>query len=182
MRLFFCLELSPQVRAQLARLAVELRPRVRGAKWVEEENLHVTVRFLGETGEDLLPELGRLGREVAREIAPFEILLDRLGAFPSPSRARVLWAGTGDDAGAFAVLAAKVEEGVQGLGFPPERKLALPHVTLARLRIPQDLASLLGGTPVAPLRASIENLTLMESELRPEGPRYTPRARWPLGG
>lgn len=182
MRLFFCLELPPPVRAELTRIAAGLRPRVRGAKWVEEENLHVTVRFLGETGEDLLPELARLGEAVAREVAPFEILLDRLGAFPSPSRARVLWAGTGGDAGPFVALASRVEEGVQDLGFPPERKLAHPHVTLARLRIPQDLASLLGGTPVAPLRASMENLTLMESELWPEGPRYTPRARWPLGG
>ncbi|MCX7749986.1 MAG: RNA 2',3'-cyclic phosphodiesterase [Candidatus Bipolaricaulota bacterium] len=180
MRLFFCVELPPPVRAELARLAARLRPRVRGAKWVEEENLHLTLRFLGEVGEDLLPGLQKLGEAAAGEAAPFELVLDRLGAFPSPSRARVLWAGTAGDAAPFVALAARLEEGVQRLGLPPEEKTAHPHVTLARLRIPGDLASLLGTTALTPLPVGLDALTLMESELRPEGPRYTPLARWPF--
>jgi len=86
------------------------------------------------------------------------------------------------DSAPFAALAHRIEEGVQALGFPPERRPAHPHVTLARLRIPQDLAPALAEAPPPDLQAWVDDLTLMASELRPEGPLYTPLARWSLGG
>jgi len=182
MRLFYCVELSDGVRATLARSARPLQIRIRGATWVAEDNLHITLRFLGEVGEDLLPALGDLGGAIASETAAFELPLDRLGAFPHPGRARVLWAGPTTDSVPFAILAQRVEEDVQALGFPPERKPAHPHVTLARLRIPQDLASVVEGTTLPVLRAPVGGLTLMRSELRPQGPLYAPVERWRLGG
>lgn len=147
-----------------------------------EDNLHITLRFLGEVGDDLLPGVCDLGETVAPETGLFVLPLDRLGAFPSPGRARVLWAGPTPNSASFATLAQGLEEGVQALGFPPERKPAHPHVTLARLRIPQDLASLVEGTVLPSLRAEVDRLTLMQSELRPQGPLYTAVERWRLGG
>ncbi len=181
MRLFYCVELPEDVRATLARGTRGLRARIRGGTWVAEENLHITLRFLGEVGEGLLPALRDLSSAVASETAPFVLPLERLGAFPHPGRTRVLWAGPTADDAPFAILAQRIEEDVQTLGFPPERKAAHPHVTLARLRIPQDLASVVEGTTLPILRARVDELTLMESELRPHGPLYTPVARWPLG-
>lgn len=180
MRLFYCVELPSTVRAALAQRARALQGRIRGGKWVAEENLHITVRFLGEVGEDLLPALCDLGSAAAGEVTQFELVLDRLGAFPSPRRARVVWAGPTLDSGPFALLAHRIEEGVGRLGLPAEGKPAYPHVTLGRLRVPQDLASLLGGAP--PVSARADSLTLMRSELRPRGPLYTAVGRWPLGG
>ncbi len=182
MRLFYALELPRPVQASLAAGAGRWARRVPGAKWVAQENLHVTVRFLGEVGEGLLPTLQELGERAARSAGPVEISLDRLGAFPSPSRARVLWAGPSGPCPPFGRVVEEVEKGVQALGFPPEQKPAVPHVTLARLRVPQNLAPLLSGVELAPLLAAVRELTLMASELRPDGPRYTPVARWPLGG
>jgi 2'-5' RNA ligase len=182
MRLFFCVELPDAVRATLARSARPLQTRIRGGTWVSEENLHITLRFLGEVGEDLLPPLRDLGQTVTSGLDAFDLPLDRLGAFPSPTRARVLWVGATANSAPFATLAQRIEEEVQALGFPPERKPVHPHVTLARLRIPQDLASLIGGTTLPDLRTRVDGLTLMQSELRPHGPLYTPVARWKLGG
>lgn len=178
MRLFYCVELPSTVRAALTQRARALQGRIRAGTWVAEENLHITVRFLGEVGEDLLPALCDLGSAGARRVAPFELVLDRLGAFPSPGRARVVWTGPTVDSGPFAILAQRIEEDVQRLGFPPEGKPAHPHVTLARLWIPQDVASILGGA--SPVLARVDRLTLMRSELRPHGPLYTAVARWPL--
>lgn len=181
MRLFYCVELPDAVRAALARSARGLQARIRGGTWVAEGNLHLTVRFLGEVGDDLLPALHDLGAAAARAVAPFALVLDRLGAFPSPDRARVVWAGPTADSALFAILAQRIEDGVQAIGFPPERKPAHPHATLARLRIPQDLASILGRTALPALPVRVDGLTLMQSELRPHGPLYTAVARWPLG-
>ncbi len=182
MRLFYCLELPDAVRNDLARLSREFQVRVRGGTWVAPGNLHVTLRFLGEVGEDLLPSLEGLGQKAALRVEPFELFLDRFGAFPHPGRARVLWAGPIKDSAPFAILAQQVEEGVQALGFPPERRLAHPHVTLARLRIPQDLTSVIGGAAPPVLQARVDALTLMQSDLRPKGPLYRPVARWALAG
>lgn len=181
MRLFYCVELSSDVRGALARIARLLRIRVRGAAWVAEDNLHITLRFVGEVGEDLGPALRDLGGAVASAVSAFELNLERLGAFPHPGRARVLWIGPTASSSSFAMLAQGLEEGAQALGFQPERKPAHSHVTLARLRIPQNLASLVEGTALPVLRAEVGELTLMQSELRPQGPLYTPVARWSLG-
>ncbi|MFH1610074.1 MAG: RNA 2',3'-cyclic phosphodiesterase [Candidatus Bipolaricaulota bacterium] len=179
-RLFFCVELPDAVRAELGRATGGLRARLGAGTWVAEENLHITLRFLGEVGEDSLPGLRDLGRAVASATPPFELNLDRLGAFPSPHRARVLWAGPTGDSPPFSDLARRVEDGVQALGFPPETKPAHPHVTMARLRVPQDVASHVAAASVA-LKVRVDGLTLMTSELRPQGPLYTPVERWRLG-
>lgn len=181
-RLFYCLELPAVVRDVLTRLSSGLQARVRGGTWVAPENLHITLRFLGEVGEDLVPPLEGVGREAAAQGEPFDLPLDRLGAFPHPARARVLWVGPVKDSAPFAILSQTIEDGVQALGFPPERRLAHPHVTLARLRIPQDLAFVIGGTAPPFLQARVDALTLMRSELRSQGPLYRPVVRWPLGG
>lgn len=177
MRLFFCVELPDAVRAELGRMGRRLRSRIGVGTWVAEENLHVTLRFLGEVGEDSLPGLRNLGPAVASATPLFELNLDRLGAFPSLHRARVLWAGPTGDSLPFADLARRVEDGVQALGFPSETKPAHPHVTLARLRVPQDVASHVTAASAA-LRVQVDGLTLMRSELRPQGPLYTPVERW----
>jgi len=169
------------VRAELGRVARGLRARISAGKWVADENLHITLRFLGEVSEEGLPGLRDLGQTVAAGTSPFELRLDRLGAFPSPHRARVLWAGPTGECVPFTDFARKLEQAVIGLGFPAERREAEPHVTLARLRIPQDVASVVAGASRTALHVPVDALSLMQSELRPQGPLYAPVARCRLG-
>jgi len=180
-RLFFCAELPDAERAEVGRAARGLRARIGVGKWVAEENLHITLRFLGEMDADLLSAVRNLGQSVASDAAPFELRLDRLGAFPSPHRARVLWAGPTRESAPFSELARRIEQAVTGLGFPAERREAEPHVTLARLRVPQDVAAVVTTVSLAALTVPMERLTLMRSELRPQGPLYTPVERWRFG-
>ncbi len=183
MRLFFCVELEDDAKRELGALIERLRPRCGHAKWVARDNLHLTVRFLGEVDERRLGELEALAREVAREFSPFTLELDMLSAFPSPRRARVLWVGPRGDAGEFVALMRAVEDRVRSLGFRPEIKEPKAHVTLARFKVPRDLSEIIGKADLKrPLRVDVRTLTLMRSELRPEGPIYTPVFRVPLGG
>jgi len=181
-RLFFCLELSEEVKRALADVAKRCQKALGEGKWVPEENYHLTVRFLGEVEEGKLPDLLNLGADVADKVFPFSLTLEVLGGFPSPKRARVLWVGPKEESPEFLRLVELTEESLQRLGFPPEEKEALPHVTLARFKIPRDLSAVLGKGNLGIPRVEVESLTLMRSELRPEGARYTPVSRWPLGG
>ncbi len=166
----------------LAQQANALRRQSRAGTWVAPNNMHLTLRFLGEVPEAQTTQLQAVGYAVAQSSESFNLTLTRLGAFPSPRRARVLWAGTDKENPQFATLARRLEESVQRLGFPPEEKDPVPHVTLARFRPPVDLTPVLAGQVLAPLVVAARELTLMHSELRPQGPVYTPVARWPLGG
>ena len=181
MRLFFCVELEEGVKEALAPVAQRLRRALGEGTWVSRENYHLTVRFLGEVPEARVPELLAVGEKAARGNPRFSLNLAVVGGFPNPSRARVLWVGPEKEVPAFRKLWQDVEEAVRVLGFPPERDEPLPHVTLARFKKPQDLRAFVPGPPLA-IEVHGTSLTLMRSELRPEGAKYQPVSRWPLGG
>jgi len=170
------------VREALAEISRLCRGVLGDGSWVPPENFHLTVRFLGEVPEERLPKLLEVGRKVAVETTPFALALAVLGGFPEAKAARVLWMGPRGESPEFSELCRRVEGAVRALGFPPEKKEPVPHVTLARFKAPRDLRPLLSrGLPAVP-EARMEALTLMRSELRPEGAKYTPLSRWEFGG
>ncbi|MBC7221646.1 RNA 2',3'-cyclic phosphodiesterase [Candidatus Bipolaricaulota bacterium] len=182
MRLFFCIELAEDVQEALAQVAKRFRVSLGDGSWVPPENYHLTVRFLGEVPEEKLSQLLEVGKKVAQEAKPFVLALEVLGGFPQPKAARVFWAGSRAESAEFRKLCQQVEEAVQALGFPPEKKEPLPHVTLARFKTPKDLRPILPKESLAVPEILVERLTLMRSELRPEGAKYTPVASWRFGG
>jgi 2'-5' RNA ligase len=182
LRAFFAIELAAPARAAAGALlhALRERPGADGVRWVREENLHVTLRFLGDVAEDAVPALlrGVAARTVA--IAPFSMGLGAVHPFPSQRRPRVV---------ALAVqppepmleLAAAVERGVVEAGFEPEPRRFRAHLTLGRVRPRQKLPHVTGpDTPEAePTR--VEEVVLFRSEQHLRGSRYTPLGRAPLG-
>lgn len=137
-RLFVAVPVSDGVRAAVG----ELMERVAGApiaeraygqpRWVRVEGLHVTLRFLGATPDDRQPALAAALREAAAGVTPFEIALGGGGAFPNPSRPRVLWIGIQSGAEELADLARRVSDLLRPLGWPPEDRPFSGHLTLAR--------------------------------------------------
>lgn len=182
MRLFFCVELADEVKKALAEVAQRVRSVLGDGSWVPMENYHITVRFLGEVEEKILPKLLEVGRSTAQETMPFALALEVLGGFPQAQAARVLWVGPRSEVPEHQRLCQKVEKAVQALGFPPEKKEPMPHVTLVRFRSPRDLRPLLKWENLGIPEARAGALTLMRSELWPEGARYTPVASWRFGG
>jgi 2'-5' RNA ligase len=124
-----------------------------------------------------MPELGAVLGEAAAGVSPFELRLAGLGAFPSPTRARVIWAGARQGGEALGVVARRLEEALAGLGFPPETRAFSPHVTLGRVREPRRdpglAAALTAGAERELGRLTVDRIRLMRSDLSPRGSRYT---------
>lgn len=174
------------VRAALAREIERLRLVARGVAWVAPENLHVTLKFLGEVDEARLPSLREALAGAAAPVPPFDLAVRGLGAFPSVGRPRVIWAGLGEGADAAAELARRVDEALASLGFPREDRPFAGHVTLGRVREPRRHPALTaaieagGGRDFGLVR--VDAAALMQSRLSPHGARYTRLESAPLDG
>jgi 2'-5' RNA ligase len=144
MRLFVAIVLPPAVAAELAAQAAPLRSAWPGLRWASPDAWHLTLAFLGEVPEEVLPGLAeRLKRAAGRHPAQ-DLAVRGGGAFPGAARARVVWAGIEADRAALRKLAASVAAGARRAGAPPpdEGRRYRPHVTLARLRDPADVRPL----------------------------------------
>jgi 2'-5' RNA ligase len=162
--------------------AVEPARSVRvGLRWERPERYHVTVQFLGPVRE-LAPVVAGLAAAVrGREAFPFRF--GGAGAFPKPGRARVVWLGAAVGGEDLAGLARAVAVALGPVGYEPDRQTFHPHLTVARLKVPDNVADVLaaiGSEPVGePFSAG--ELVLYQSELSSKGPTYTVLERFPLG-
>lgn len=147
-------------------------------KRVERENIHITMRFLGEVREGLLGELQRLVSGTAFSL--FRAELRGLGVFPSLRRPRVVWTGITSGVEELTEIFRRLEGEIVGMGFRPERRGFSPHITLARVRSGRNRERLAGAVRE---RANeffgtfeIEHIRLKRSDLTPRGPIYTTMA------
>lgn len=183
MRLFVAVELPASVRRALGELVRDLERSRADVKWVEEENFHLTLKFLGEVDEARLPEVKEALARVARGAKPFSFEAAGTGAFPSPGRPRVLWVGVGRGAEELGSLAARVDAELARVGFPPEGRPFSPHLTLGRVRSHRGMSDLAGALARAcfPAReVPVEEIVLFQSILGRGGPVYTPVGRYRL--
>jgi 2'-5' RNA ligase len=172
------IEPTPELRAVLADLS-ELAPTVRP---VAADKLHVTLKFLGDTDENLIPQVAEIVRKAAQERPAIEVRLTGLGAFPHAARPAVVWVGL-QGADLFIELAAELDSQLGLLGFLRESRPFQPHLTLARIKAkpPRELGAYLaqhGTTPFG--TAWIRSVDLFHSNLERTGARYTVLASAPL--
>ena len=160
----------------------ELRPLVHDVAWVAPDNFHLTLKFLGPVDAERLATLTETLASAAAACPSFPLEIRGLGAFPSPARPRVLWAGIEAGAAPAAMLATRLDEALATLGFAREARAFSPHVTLGRVRQPHAqprLAEALGGSRRFG-RVDVARVSLMRSDLSPRGARYTELAPAPL--
>jgi 2'-5' RNA ligase len=178
-RCFVAVSLPEEVRDDLSALQERLRGRSPDLRWVTPASLHLTLKFIGEVEPDLFDAIGRalappLAPEPEARLAPKGV-----GAFPSPRRARVLWAGLSGDVPIIAGAALEVEARLEPLGVPREARPFAPHLTLARARpqgrMPDLQRALETEAGYEGPAFTVTELVLYESKLSPKGPTYTPR-------
>ncbi len=180
LRIFIAVAIEPEVRYGLAtHLGANLPADGLPGSSPPPENWHITLRFIGRTGqtsyERLLAELDQ--SEFPGE---FVVTFGGLGAFPNPKRATVLWLGVEEGAGELAQLAGVVEDATVRAGFVAEERPFHPHLTLSRVRPPQDVRQLIADMPVFPLSQTVTHVTLFESHLRRGPAVYAPLERFAL--
>lgn len=182
MRLFIAIEISPEVRAALAALLKELRAIAPQVKWVRPENMHLTLKFLGETDSPKLTAV-RAALSAIRSNAAVTFRFRGLGFFPNAKRARVFWAGMEASAN-LPALAAEIDQAMHKLGFPLEDRPFTPHLTLARLQPPGLPFKLAAAAQEHAARdfgsLTIQDFHLIESKLKPAGAEYTTLQSFPF--
>lgn len=165
------IDATPGVRKVLTRLNVAgggIRP-------VAADNLHVTLKFLGDTDEALVPEVTQVLHEVVAAEPVFDVRLVGLGAFPTSKRPEVVWIGL-SDAEPLSRMAAALEAELEPLGFAKERRMFHPHATLLRLRSrpPQGVFDMLEEHAATDFGAvNVGAVELYQSELQRGGSKYT---------
>ncbi len=172
-RAFIALTLPPRLKKALAQYQERMRTAVPGVKWVERENLHLTLRFLGEIDDDQAAAIPTTLTALARNTAPITTGLNGIGFFPDARRPRVVFAGLTTET-ALIELAARLEKALKPLGFAPTAMFNA-HVTLARFKAPPATVALnLPPLPDTAENFTLSELTLFKSTLEPWGPVYTP--------
>jgi 2'-5' RNA ligase len=137
-RTFVAVEVSPDVHAQAGQLTDKLRASGVKATWTKPHQLHLTLKFLGDTPETLLPEVCRAVSQACRGVASFEMRFGGAGAFPTTHRPQTLWLGATHGIEEISALQHAIDKELHQLRYPMERRRYVPHLTLGRTR---------GGTP-----------------------------------
>lgn len=184
MRLFVAIEFSHQVKSALKKVQDALRPRCDGVRWIPVEQVHVTVKFLGEVPDSKVVDVADAMKRAVADVSPFTVEVSDCGCFPPRGRVRIVWAGMSERSGELAGCAEAVESEMEKLGFPRERRRFSPHVTIGRVREDRSDGrnrSAVEAHSFDPVEQDVSSITLMSSVLSPQGPTYTPVSTVNLG-
>jgi 2'-5' RNA ligase len=184
MRLFIAINFPDSLRREMAQWVQSLAGAIPDPEhrlhWVKEEQLHLTLKFLGETREDRLPRLHQALKMAATDHPSFSLSLAKLGHFGG----RVVWLGLETGTQEVTKLAESIEEGCDALGFVRENRHFHPHITLARSKVNPgtirlaDLPPPIAQKTFGPL--SVIEVGLIRSTLTPRGSAYETLERFPL--
>jgi 2'-5' RNA ligase len=188
MRLFLAIDPDAAARAALADLLQSTQKLLGAAssvlRWVAADGVHLTLHFLGEVEPERARALAG-AVEAPCTLRSFEVSLDRFGVFPPAGPPRTLWLGVGPGANETRQLHEELGRRLTALGFPLERRQFSPHLTVARVRDPQESRARhlrdLAAVAVRPIAWQVTQAVLCESDLSGPRPRYTAIASLTLG-
>ncbi|NQS99944.1 MAG: RNA 2',3'-cyclic phosphodiesterase [Candidatus Omnitrophica bacterium] len=175
MRVFIAIELSAEVQEELRRVQDQLKPAGADVKWVEPEDIHLTLKFLGDVSLELIAEVKKQLDALVKVHQRFELTIGGVGAFPKVEYPRVIWVGAERGAEQTVELANSLEEKLLNFGFLKEKRQLKPHLTLGRVRSSQNrnqLRELLQSVTVQPKTSQVETVVLFESTLTSQGAIY----------
>ncbi len=181
-RVFCAINLSPEVRELVQQHITRLRAIVPEARvsWNRDDKLHLTIKFLGDIARERVADLSLAAAQAVSGMKPFTLAAEGCGAFPPRGEPRVLWIGIVDAAGELEHLYERLEEQCSAREFKREQRPFRPHLTIARLRKPQDARRLANNHKELGFERTefnISELLVIRSELGSEGSRYTEISR-----
>jgi 2'-5' RNA ligase len=186
-RLFIAVPLTAEATAAVAALVEGIRadePAGRGVRWVRLDGLHLTLRFLGPTPEERVPDLAGAITSVAAGAAPFSVMIRGAGSFPPTGRPRTIWLDIRDGVEPLSELATRLDDRLADAGWERERRPFRGHLTLARadgVRAgPATVAALTAAAADLAITSPIDRIVLYESITGSGRARYLERAEAPL--
>lgn len=186
LRTFVAVEIDTPIRTAAGELIAALGDTAANVKWVEPQNLHLTLKFLGDVHQREIPQVCRAVAIGASKAEAFEFEVRGAGAFPNAARPRTVWIGGGNGKEPMVVLHDRVEAALAELGFREEHRRFQPHLTIGRVRgvgpgiaelgeLLQQRADLSIG------RMRVRKVTVFSSALTPNGPIHEVLGTAPLG-
>ncbi len=175
-RTFIAIELPAPVKSDVSHLKETLTRARADVKWVRPENIHITLKFLGNIDEGRVTEAIQGTIDSVSESQPFVLSLNQAGGFPNLDRARILWIDIEKGQDHLSRLHDRIEDCLFGLDFPKEARPFTPHLTLGRIRSPNGLNGLTDLVRKTSFQSSeflVDHVSVLSSVLKPAGAEYT---------
>jgi len=183
LRCFIAIEIPETIRISIDDSIAVLKKSGAEVKWVACENIHLTVQFLGETEEPLVPKVKEALDKILSPYSPFYIKISTVGCFPDRRHPRVIWVGV-EESRSLIDLYKDIANAMEGFGYKQEERAFTPHITIGRVKSNKNMRELLMRLDeVRAIRFSdfeVLNITLMKSELKPSGAKYYSLAEIPF--
>jgi len=178
MRLFIAVEIPDEIRHKIGKLISDLKKTEAGVKWVEEKNIHITVKFLGEVKDNDLERLKSLIKDALTDKKIFEASFEGLGTFPGGKTPRVIWIGTEKGKEELKKIAVSLEEILSKNGFRKEEREFTAHATIGRVKEKKNIGELKKAIEEKKSmkfgECVVGHITIIRSRLSPKGPIYEP--------
>lgn len=175
MRIFIAIDLDSELKKTLQDLVLKLKKTGADIRWISFQGMHLTLKFLGEVGQDSIPAVENVLRTAASGHSRFPLALRGTGTFPGGKSPRVLWIGVKEEP-ALMDLQKEVELGLEKEGYPLEERPFHPHLTLGRVKSPsrvrEAVLELEKFRDTVFEEMTVRKVTLFESILRPQGAEY----------
>jgi 2'-5' RNA ligase len=184
MRTFIAIEVPDDITTALVAMQNELRSIQADVRWEKRENIHLTLRFLGEIEEQGIVAIVNACQETATEFRPFTLSLNGSDVFPNARKPKVLWAGLGGEIETLSAMQEKLDEKLSAIGMDDDEKGFHPHITIGRVKSIRKVREVIVRAGLYDLPAvpfEVREITVFQSELLPTGSRYTPLVRVSLG-
>ena len=181
-RTFIAVSLSSSIPAEIAKTVQTLQTHFWDVRWVEPKNMHVTLKFLGDTPLNDLPQLIRTVTQCTSGMGSFDLTFQGLGAFPNRESPKTIWVGCQEGSKELIQLAESIDRGLSSLGFPKEPRRFSPHLTIGRIKKPvqeSPLKSLFDEEQVFG-SCRVSEVQIFSSELTRHGAIYDELAAIPL--
>ena len=186
-RAFLAIEPTEDVLQAVSRLQENLKKEIKGKiSWTRPQGNHITLKFFGNIDQDDVKNICAIIKKQIASVPTLSLNVEKIGAFPDARRPRVLWLGTTGDIDKLAALQTQVERDFEGIGFPRENRPFHAHLTLGRIKIPQEITGIkevmdkykdfaAGGF-------NCKELVLFQSKLTPQGAVYTKLGKFYFSG
>ena len=177
-RTFIAISIPPTILTRISLIQADLKKYNCRISWVKTKNIHLTLKFLGETNEEMIDDISEMLSKATESISQFSVSIKETGVFPDYRRPRIIWVGAESDNDLLGKLASNIDDKMSCLGFKKENRRFNAHLTLGRVKDSQGIQPILkelknnedfkAGTFL------VEGVSLIKSELHSTGAIYTP--------
>jgi len=188
-RLFIAIDLSNTLRKQLSTQIDQLAQSLgsKNIRWLKASGIHLTLKFLGDTPENQIADIGIILQDISAQFSPFKMRIEGFGCFPNLNRPRVFWIGVHEQLGIIEGLSQTLDSKMTKLGFKKEGRSFSPHLTVGRIRKDvrsselSRLSKELESIHIGELGTEwVKEICLFSSTLRPSGAEYAKIASFSL--